>query len=94
MFVILVLAVFTLGVYRICCTPRGVTSEQAVLTSVYGVQQNGHIRVIAVAGVKSSKVGTIVPRDRHAQSHVIVQLSLVSIGKRAQEQQAVSGFGT
>ena len=46
-----------------------------------------------VTVVTSSKVGTIVLRDHHAQSHVTVQLSLVPIGKRAQEQQAASGFG-
>ena len=65
-----------------------------MLTAVCGVQQNGHIRVADVTGVKSSKVETIVPRDRYAQSHVIVQLSLVSIGKRAREHQAASGFRT
>ena len=67
---------------------------QVVLMSVCGVQQNGHIRVTDVTRVKSSKVGTIVQRDCHAQLHVIVQLSLVSIGKNAREQQTVSGFRT
>ena len=69
-------------------------SAQAVLTSACGVRQNGHIRVTDVTRVKSSKVGTILPRDCHAQSHVIVQFSPVSIRKPAWKQQVASGFGT
>ena len=33
-------------------------------------------------------------RDHHVELHVIVQLSLVSIGKWAWEQQATRGFRT
>ena len=45
---------------------------QAMLTSACGVRHNGHIRVTNMTRVKSSKVGTIMQRDRDAKSHAIV----------------------
>ena len=44
----------------------------AVLMLACGVPPNGHNRVTKMTRVKSSKVGTIMPRDRHAKSHVTV----------------------
>ena len=43
--------------------------------------------------VKPSKIGTIMPRDHYAKSHVIMQLSLVFMAKRVCKQQVASGSG-
>ena len=41
------------------------------MTSAHALYYNGHITVTDVTRVKSSKVGTILPRDHHAEFHVI-----------------------
>ena len=46
-------------------------NTQAVLTSASIVRNDGHIRVADATSVKSSKVGTMLLRDRHANLHVI-----------------------
>ena len=50
---------------------------------------DGHIRVADATSVTSSKVGMMLLRDRHANLHVIIVQSPVSIGKRMSEQQVV-----
>ena len=63
-----------------------------MLTSACVVQCTGHIGVTDKTLVKSSKVGTIMPRDCHAKWQVTVQLSLVLMATLASEQQVASGF--
>ena len=67
-------------------------STRTVLTLACGVPNDGHIRLADATSVKSSKVGTMLLCDRHANLHVIVAQPLVSIGKCVSEQQAVGGF--
>ena len=62
---------------------------QAVLTSASIVWNDGHIRVADVTRIKSSEVGTMLLRDRHANLHVITTQLPLSIGKRVSEQQVV-----
>ena len=62
--------------------------------SAYGMQRNGHIRMTDATFVKSSKIRTIVPCDRDAKLHVIMQLLPMSIGKYACKWQATSGSRT
>ena len=42
------------------------------MTSAHALDCNGHINVTDATRVKSSKVGTILPRNRHAELHVII----------------------
>ena len=43
-----------------------------MMTSAHALDYNGHINVTDATRIKSSKVGTILPRDRHAESYVIM----------------------
>ena len=65
---------------------------QAMLTSPRGVPNDGHVRVADATSIKSSKVGTMWLCDHHANLHMIAVQLPASIGKRASEQQAGSGF--
>ena len=47
-------------------------SKHVVMMSAHALDSNGHINVTDATRVKSSKVGTILPRDRHAELHVIM----------------------
>ena len=53
-----------------CCS--AMHSTHAMMTSAHALDSNGHINVTDATRVKSSKVGTILPRDRHAELHVIM----------------------
>ena len=64
-------------------------NTQAMLTSASVVWNDGHIRVADATSVKSSKVGTMLLCDGHANLHVITIQLLVSIGKHVREQQVV-----
>ena len=64
-------------------------SKHVVMMSAHAMYYDGHIRVTNATSVKSSKVGTMLLRDCHANLHVIAVQSLVSIGKRVSEQQVV-----
>ena len=46
-------------------------NAQAMMTSAHAMYYNGHIKVIDMTRVKSSKVRTILLRDCHAKLHVI-----------------------
>ena len=65
---------------------------QAVMTSTYIVRQNGHARMADMIRVKSSKVGTILPRDHHAKLHVIASAIANIHGKHESEQQVARSF--
>ena len=53
-----------------CCS--AMHNIHAVLTPTRAVWNNGHIRVIDATLIKSSKLGTMLPHNRHAKSHVII----------------------
>ena len=72
---------------RQCC--NAMHNTQVVLTSMSVVWNDGHVRVADVTSVKSSKVGTMLFHDCHANLHVIVVQSPVPIGKHVSEQQVV-----
>ena len=47
-------------------------STYAMMTSAHALYFNGNMKVIDVTRVKSSKIGTILPRNHHAELHVTV----------------------
>ena len=53
-----------------CCSMMH--STHAMMTSAHALYYNKHINVTDATRVKSSKVGTILPCNRHAELHGVI----------------------